>query len=199
MSILIAKEAIDFTAKAIMADNSIKDLNLKEFSKGHKVVLFFYPLDFTFVCPSELIACNNRIGNFTDKKTKLIGISIDSHFSHLAWKNTNPNKGGIGNIKFPLVSDLNKNIGNSYGVMSDSGKAFRGTIIIGEDFIIRHISINDFPIGRNIDEILRTIDAIDYHKKHGEVCPAGWEKGKEAMVESPDGVADYLSSNSDKL
>jgi len=196
---LVACEAIDFTSKAIMPDNSIEEINLKKFIAGYKAVLFFYPLDFTFVCPSEIIACNNRIGSFADKKTKLIGISVDSHFSHLAWKKTSPNKGGIGDIKFPLVSDLNKSIGNSYGVMSNGGVSFRGTIIIDENFIIRHISINDFPIGRNIDEILRIIDAIDFHKKHGEVCPAGWQDGKEGMVETQDGVADYLSSNSEKL
>jgi peroxiredoxin (alkyl hydroperoxide reductase subunit C) len=199
MNNLIGTEAIDFTSKAIMSDNSIEDLNLRKFTKGCKAVLFFYPLDFTFVCPSEIIACNNRIGNFTDKKTKLIGISVDSHFSHLAWKKTSPNKGGIGNIKFPLVSDLNKIIGNSYGVMSAGGTSFRGTIIIDENFIIRHVSINDFPLGRNVDEILRIIDAIDFNKEHGEACPAGWQKGQEGMVQTQDGVADYLASHSDKL
>lgn len=199
MTNLIGKEAVDFTAKTVMSDNSIKELNLSEYIKGSKAVLLFYPLDFTFVCPSELIACDNRLGSFTDKKTKLIGISIDSHFSHLAWKNTLPAKGGIGHIKFPLVSDINKNIGNSYGVMCDSGKSFRGTIIIDENFIVRHVAINDFPLGRNIDEILRILDAIDYHKEHGEVCPAGWQHGKEGMVETQDGVADFLASHSHKL
>jgi peroxiredoxin (alkyl hydroperoxide reductase subunit C) len=199
MNNLIGKEAIDFTSKAIMPDNSIDDLNFKKFRNGYKSVLFFYPLDFTFVCPSEIIACNNRIGSFADKKTKLIGISVDSHFSHLAWKNTALNKGGIGKINFPLVSDLNKNIGQSYGVMSDGGTSFRGTIIIDEDFIVRHVSINDFPIGRNVDEIIRIIDAIDFYKKHGEACPAGWRQGEAGMVQTQDGVADYLASHSEKL
>lgn len=198
--VAIGKKAPDFTTKAIMPDNSINsDFNLTNYAKGHKTVIFFYPLDFTFVCPSEIIAFDNRLGEFTSRKTKVIAISVDSHFSHLAWKNTPYNKGGVGNIKIPMVSDLNKSISKDYNVLNDDGVSLRGTFILDEHLIVRHMLINDLPLGRNVEETIRTIDALEYHQLNGEVCPAGWTKGSVGMEASPTGVADYLVSNADKL
>lgn len=200
MIIPIGHQVPDFLAKAIMPDNAIEaKFHLHQYIKGKKCVLFFYPLDFTFVCPSEIIALHNRIGEFTSRNTKIIGISVDSHFSHLAWKNTSVNKGGIGSIQFPLVSDLNKDIAKSYGILNDEGIAYRCSVMIDENLVIRHMSINDLPLGRNIDEILRLIDAWDHYKENGEVCPAGWTKGKPSIQTSASGIADYLTSNADKL
>lgn len=200
MNGFIGKAAPDFTAKAVMPDDSINDnFNLKEYLNGQKGIVFFYPLDFTFVCPTEIMAFNNRLGEFTARNTKLIGISVDSHFSHAAWKNTPPNKGGIGNIQFPLVSDMTKEISSAYGVLNEDTISFRGTFLIDNDFNIRHYLINDLPLGRNVDETLRIIDALDYHNAHGEVCPAGWTKGQDAMKATASGVADYLASNAETL
>lgn len=200
MNLFIGKEAPNFTAKAVMQDDSINDkFNLKEYLDGHKGIVFFYPLDFTFVCPTEIMAFNNRLGEFTARNTKLIGISVDSHFSHVAWKNTPPNKGGIGNVQFPLVSDLSKEISTMYGVLNEDTVSFRGTFLIDSDFTIRHYLINDLPLGRNVDETLRIIDALDYHNTHGEVCPAGWTKGKDAMKATKSSVADYLASHAETL
>jgi peroxiredoxin (alkyl hydroperoxide reductase subunit C) len=196
----VGKHAIDFTAKAIMPDNSIEtEFHLKTYSKGHKVVLFFYPLDFTFVCPSEIIAFNNRLGEFAQKHTKIVAVSVDSHFSHLAWKNLPHSKGGIGNIQIPMVSDLNKQIASAYNVLTDDGIALRGTFLIDETFTLRHMLVNDLPLGRNVDETLRMLDALDHHSTYGEVCPAGWNKGNDGMKPSHEGVSDYLTSNADKL
>jgi len=200
MTVFIGKQAPDFTAKAVMADDSIEaNFNLKEHLAGNKGILFFYPLDFTFVCPSEIIAFNNRLGEFTSRNAKIIGVSVDSHFSHHAWKATPVNKGGIGNIQFPLVSDLNKSISTAYNVLNDDTIAFRGTFLIDENFVIRHFLVNDLPLGRNVDETLRMIDALDYHTAHGEVCPAGWQKGDAGMSPTQKGVSDYLISNADRL
>jgi peroxiredoxin (alkyl hydroperoxide reductase subunit C) len=199
-NLFVGKAAPDFTAKAVMPDNSFEhEFSLKQYAAGQKCVLFFYPLDFTFVCPSEIIAFHNRIGEFSSRKTKVVGVSVDSHFSHLAWKNTPYNKGGIGNIQYPLISDLTKNISKSYQVLNDDGIALRGTFFIDENFILRHILINDLPLGRSVDEVIRLIDAWDHHTQYGEVCPAGWNKGQDAMSANADGVSDYLASNADKL
>lgn len=196
----IGKSAPDFVAKAIMPNNNIEnEFTLSYYSKGHKVVLFFYPLDFTFVCPSEIIAFHNRLGEFTERHTKVVGVSVDSHFSHLAWRNTPPNKGGLGQIQFPLVSDIKKEISTAYNVLHDDGIAFRGTFLIDEDFVVRHMLVNDLPIGRNVDYTLEVIDSLSHHQKHGEVCPAGWRKGEEAITASHEGIAHYLSSHADKL
>ena len=198
--IFVGKVAPDFTAKAIMPDSTIEfEFNLRHHAKGHKVVVFFYPLDFTFVCPSEIIAFNNKLHDFATKNTKVVAVSVDSHFSHLAWKNTPYDKGGIGNIQLPLVSDIKKEISQAYHVLTDDGMSLRGTFIIDEHFILRHILINDMPLGRNVEETLRTIDALDHHNEHGEVCPAGWHKGKEGMTASQKGVAEYLTSHAHKL
>lgn len=200
MQVFVGKAALDFTAKAIMPDNSIDlEFNLQKYAKGHRVIIFFYPLDFTFVCPSEIIAFNNRLGEFNDRRTKVVAISVDSEFSHLAWKNTPYNKGGVGNIQIPMVSDINKNISKAYNVLNDDGISMRGTFIIDEQFIVRHLLVNDLPIGRNVEEAIRVIDAINYHEENGEVCPAGWHKGDEGILPSHKGIADYLSSNADKL
>lgn len=196
----VAKSAPDFTAKAIMPDNSINEaFHFKNYIQGSKAVLFFYPLNFTFVCPSEIIAFNNKLGEFTSRNTKVVAVSVDSHFSHLAWKNTPYHKGGIGNIQIPMVSDLNKNISRLYHVLHDDSISLRGTYLIDEQGIIRHLLINDLPLGRNIDETIRMIDALDYHNEHGEVCPAGWVKGEDGMTPSQKGVADYLASNAENL
>ena len=200
MQVFVGKTAPNFISKAIMPDNTIEhNFNLHEYAKGSKVVLFFYPLNFSFVCPSELIAFNNRLGEFNNRKTKIVAISVDSHFSHLAWKNTPYNKGGVGNIQMPMASDLNKVASSVYNVLNSEGISLRGTFIIDENFIVRHLHVNDLPIGRNVDEIIRLVDAIIYHNENGEVCPAGWNKGAAGITPSHEGVADYLASNADKL
>ena len=199
-NMLIGQQAIDFTAKAVMPDNSIEEeFNLYSYTKDKKCILFFYPLDFTFVCPSEIIAFHNRLGEFFSRDTNVIGVSVDSHFSHFAWKSTSYNKGGIGNIQFPLVSDITKNISKSYGILVDEAVALRGTFFIDEDFVVRNMTVNDLPLGRNIEDSLRIIDAWTHFKNHGEVCPAGWKKGEQGLQATTEGVADYLSSNAEKL
>jgi peroxiredoxin (alkyl hydroperoxide reductase subunit C) len=200
MNPFIGKSAPDFEAKVVMPDNSIvAEFNLKKYLKGHKGIVFFYPLDFTFVCPSEIIAFNNRLGEFSVRNTKIVAISVDSHFSHHAWKAMPVNKGGIGNIQFPLVSDLKKEISTAYNVLNEDGISYRATFLIDEQFNIRHYLINDLPLGRNVDETIRMIDALDHHTTHGEVCPAGWKKGDQGMSPTHQGVSDYLTSNAEKL
>lgn len=200
MNKFIGHQAPDFNAKAVMPNNEIEDnFNLKQYLSGSKGILFFYPLDFTFVCPSEIIAFNNRIGEFANKNTKIIAVSIDSHFSHHAWKSTPIDKGGIGDIQLPMVADINKSISSSYDVLNEEGIAYRATFLIDEDFNIRHFLVNDLPLGRNVDETLRMIDALDHHNAHGEVCPAGWQKGDQGMNPTKQGVSDYLVSNAETL
>ncbi len=200
MSVLVGKEAPDFTAKAVMPDNSIEEnFNLKSYLKGKLGLLFFYPLDFTFVCPSEIIAFNNRIKEFKLRKTEVIGVSVDSHFTHLAWKNTPVEKGGIGNIQFPLVADLTKDIARNYDVLLGNAVALRGSFLIDAKGIVRHQVVNDLPLGRNVDEAIRMVDALQFHEENGEVCPAGWNRGDEGMNANPEGVAKYLKNNATKL
>ena len=200
MTVYIGKLAPDFTAKAVMPDDSIdNNFNLKTYLKGYKGILFFYPLDFTFVCPSEIIAFNNRLGEFNSRNTKVVAVSVDSHFSHHAWKSMSVNKGGIGNVQFPLVSDLSKEISKAYNLLSDESISFRGTFLIDDDFKVRHYLVNDLPLGRNVDETLRMVDALDYHNAHGEVCPAGWKKGDQGMSATKQGVSDYLTSHAEGL
>jgi len=199
MAVLVTKEAPDFTATALMPDGSFKsDFKLSGL-RGQKVVLFFYPLDFTFVCPSELLAFHNRIKEFQGRKTQVVGCSVDSHFTHLAWTNTPAAAGGVGKLGYPLVADLNKNIARNYDVLLNESVALRGTFLIDEQGVVRHQLVNDLPLGRNIDETLRMVDALDFHKQHGEVCPAGWTKGKQGMKPSAEGVATYLAANAAKL
>lgn len=200
MSVLVGKDAPNFTATAVMPDNSFKeDFNLLEEGKGKNIILFFYPLDFTFVCPSEIIAFNNRIKDFEDKNTLLVGCSVDSQFSHYAWKNTDVNKGGIGQVQFPLVADITKQIARDYDVLLGESVSFRGTFLIDQKGIVRHQVVNDLPLGRNVDETLRMIDALTFHESNGEVCPAGWNKGDEGMTASKDGVSHYLEKNAETL
>ncbi|HZV55002.1 MAG TPA: peroxiredoxin [Rhodocyclaceae bacterium] len=199
MAVLVGKQAPDFTATAVFGDNEIKPLNLSDY-KGKYVVLFFYPLDFTFVCPSELIAFDNRLAEFKKRNVEVIGCSIDSQFTHLAWKNTPVNNGGIGSIKYPLVADVKHDICRAYDVeFAEAGVAFRGSFLIDRDGKVRHQVVNDLPLGRNIDEMLRMIDALQFTEEHGEVCPAGWQKGKAGMDASPEGVAKYLAELAKEL
>ena len=193
---LVTKPAPDFTATAVMPDNSFKeDFTLSSF-KGKYVCLFFYPLDFTFVCPSEILAFDKKLQEFKDKNCEVIGVSVDSHFTHLAWKRTPVQEGGIGDIQYPLVADLSKKISLSYGVLlEDMGVALRGLFIIDKEGIIRHQLVNDLPLGRSVDEALRVLEALQFHEKHGEVCPANWRPGEEAMKPTPEGVAEYLKKH----
>jgi peroxiredoxin (alkyl hydroperoxide reductase subunit C) len=200
MSVLVGKPAPDFTATAVMADNSFdENFSLSRFRGKSYVVLFFYPLDFTFVCPSELIAFNNRIDKFKERNVEVIGCSVDSHFSHLAWRNTPVEKGGIGQVKYPIVADITKSIARDYDVLVNEAVALRGSFLIDKDGIVRHQVVNDLPLGRNIDEMLRMVDALQYFEKHGEVCPAGWSEGRKAMKATAEGVAEYLASQSKDL
>ena len=195
MSTLVTRQAPDFTATAVMGDNSFKeDFKLSDY-QGKYVILFFYPLDFTFVCPSEIIAFDNSLAKFQEKNCEVIGVSIDSQFTHWAWKNTPVNDGGIGNIKYPLVADLDKKISRQYGVLLDMGVALRGTFLIDKEGVVRHAVINDLPLGRSIDEALRMVDALEFHESHGDVCPANWKEGEEAMTPTAEGVADYLAKH----
>ena len=192
---LVSTEAPEFTATAVMPDNSFKkDFSLADY-RGKYVVLFFYPLDFTFVCPSEIIAFNKQLEAFKSRKVEVIGVSTDSHFSHWAWKNTPVENGGIGDIQFPLVADFQKIISQDYGVLLEGGMALRGTFVIDKDGIIQSSVINNLGLGRNIDEALRTVDALQHLEEHGEVCPANWSKGDDAMKPTAEGVAKYLSDH----
>ncbi len=199
MSVLVTQQAPDFTATAVLADGEIvEDFQLSKF-KGKKIVLFFYPLDFTFVCPSEILAHHHRVAAFAERGVQLVGVSIDSRYTHNAWRNTATNDGGIGSIDFPLVSDMDHAIMEAYGVVHPDGIALRASFLIDENFDVRHQVVNDLPLGRNVDEMLRMVDALDFHTSHGEVCPAGWNKGDEGMKDTPAGVAEYLSKNVDNL
>lgn len=197
---LVTHKAPDFTATAVLADDSIaEDFNLYENLGSNGAVVFFYPLDFTFVCPSELIAFDHRLGDFSKRGISVIGISVDSEHTHLAWRNTEVSKGGIGQIGYPLVADLTKSIGSAYDVLLEDGITLRGSFLIDRDGTVRHQVVNDLPLGRNIDEMLRMVDTMLFTNEHGEVCPAGWQQGDEGMKDTPSGVADYLTRNADKL
>ena len=200
MSVLVGKQAPGFTATAVMADGSIKpDFKLADYS-GKYVVLFFYPLDFTFVCPTELIAFSKRIKEFEDRDVQVLGCSIDSQFTHIAWRNTAVDEGGIGAVAYPLVADVKHEICRAYDVeFEDAGVAYRGSFLIGKDGKVHHQVVNDLPLGRNVDEMLRMIDALQFTEKYGEVCPAGWSKGEEGMKPDAAGVASYLKNKADSL
>lgn len=200
MAVLVGKDAPNFIATAVMPDNSFDDaFNLKDYCKGKNCILFFYPLDFTFVCPSEIIAFNNRLNEFKTRNTEVVAVSVDSHFSHLAWKQTEVNKGGIGNVQFPMVADITKSISRDYDVLLGDAVAFRGTFLIDKEGKVRHQIVNDLPLGRNIDEAIRMVDALAFHEEHGEVCPAGWERGGDGMKPDAGGVASYLEKNAANL
>jgi peroxiredoxin (alkyl hydroperoxide reductase subunit C) len=191
---LVTKEAPDFTAEAVLADNDFGQIKLSDL-RGKYVVLFFYPLDFTFVCPSEIIAFDKALDEFKKRSTEIVGVSVDSKFTHLAWKKTPRDKGGLGDIRFPLVADLNKQISRDYGVLFNEEVALRGLFLIDRDGIVRHATINDLPLGRNVDEVLRMVDALQYFEAHGEVCPANWKPGQDAMKPTAEGVAEYLAKH----
>ncbi|MDD5241526.1 MAG: peroxiredoxin [Sulfuricella sp.] len=200
MAVLVGNAAPDFTAAAVMGDNNIEaSFNLKTHIKGKYAVIFFYPLDFTFVCPSELIAFDHRLKDFQERNTEVIGISIDSHYTHLAWKNTPVNNGGIGKVAYPLVADIKHEICKAYDVEAAGGVAYRGSFLIDQNGIVRHQVVNDLPLGRDIDEMLRMVDALQFTEQHGEVCPAGWSKGKSGMKADTKGVADYLAKHAGEL
>lgn len=189
---LVTREAPDFTAQAVMPDNSFKELKIGDY-RGQHVILFFWPLDFTFVCPSEIIAFDDRLDEFKERGCQVIGASTDSHYTHLAWKNTPLNKGGIGNVRFPLVADMARSISNDYGILFNDSIALRGLFLIDRDGIVRHELVNDLPLGRSVDEAIRMLDALQFFEEHGEVCPANWKRGEKAMKPTAEGVAEYLA------
>lgn len=200
MSVLVGRKAPDFTAAAVMGDGSIKeDFKLTDFA-GKPVVLFFWPLDFTFVCPSEIIAHDKRRAAFEERGVQLVGVSIDSQFTHFAWRSTPVDKGGIGEVGFPMVADVNHDIARAYGIEHpEDGVALRASFLIGKDGLVMHQVVNNLPLGRNADEMLRMVDALQFHEEHGEVCPAGWQKGEAGMKADTQGVADYLSKHAEAL
>ncbi|KTC94556.1 peroxiredoxin [Legionella erythra] len=201
MSVLVGRKAPDFTVPAVLGNGEITDkFNLHDTIKGRYGLVFFYPLDFTFVCPSELIALDHRMNEFKERGVEVIAVSIDSQFTHNAYRNTAVKDGGIGAVKFTMAADIAHTICQSYGVEHPvAGVAFRGAFVIDKNGVVRSQIVNDLPIGRNVDEILRIIDAVQFFEEHGEVCPAGWQKGKAGMKASPKGVAEYLASHSDSL
>lgn len=201
MGVLVGRPVPDFTAAAVLGNGEIVDnFNLKTAIEGKPAVIFFYPLDFTFVCPSELIAFNARLDEFKKRGVEVIGVSIDSQFTHNAWRNTDVKAGGIGAVGYPLVADVSHEICQAFDVEHPVAKvAFRGSFLIDKAGVVRHQVVNDLPLGRNIDEMLRMVDALQFHEEHGEVCPAGWQQGKAGMDASPEGVAKYLSENAEQL
>jgi len=200
MSVLVGKPAPDFTVPAVLASGEIVDqFTFSEAIKGKKAVIFFYPLDFTFVCPSELLAFDHRIEEFKKRNVEVIGVSIDSHYTHNAWRNTPVDQGGIGPVRYTLAADMTHDIAKAYDVESPGGMAYRGSFLIDEDGLVRHQVVNDLPLGRNIDEMLRMVAALAFHQEHGEVCPAGWKEGDKGMKDTPEGVAAYLKENASKL
>ncbi|MBI6549008.1 peroxiredoxin C [Xenorhabdus lircayensis] len=199
--VLVTRQAPDFTAAAVLGNGEIvNDFNLKKHLNGRAAVIFFWPMDFTFVCPSELIAFDHRYEEFQKRGVEVIGISFDSEFVHNAWRKTPISEGGIGEVKYPMVADIKRDIMKSYGIEHpEAGVALRGSFLIDKSGVVRHQVVNDLPLGRNIDEMVRMVDALQFHEEHGEVCPAQWAKGQEGMGASPEGVAKYLTKNADKL
>jgi peroxiredoxin (alkyl hydroperoxide reductase subunit C) len=193
MAAFVTQPAPDFKATALVNGQFVETFTLSQFA-GKKVVLFFYPLDFTFVCPTEILAFSDAIEEFKARNTQVIGVSVDSHFSHFAWANLDRKEGGIKGVSFPLVSDLNKTIAADYGVLLAGGVALRGLFIVNEKGILKHITVNDNSLGRNVEEVLRVLDAVDFSEKHGEVCPANWKKGEKAMKATSDGLKAYVAS-----
>ena len=201
MSVLVGKQAPDFTVPAVLADGEIVgDFSFSDATKGKYAVLFFYPLDFTFVCPSELIALDHRMEEFKKRGVEVVTVSIDSHFTHNAWRNTAINDGGIGQVNYTMAADIDHQICKDYDVEAAApAVAYRGSFLIDMNGMVRHQVVNDLPLGRNIDDMLRMVDALQFHEEHGEVCPAGWNKGDSGMNADPAGVAEYLTNNADKL
>lgn len=196
---IVTKKAYDFKATTVMPNNEVKEMNLSDMKGENGIVLFFWPKDFTFVCPTEIIAFDNKYQEFISKGYNLVGCSVDNEYAHIAWKNTPVDKGGIGMVKFPIVSDIRKDISRNYDVLFDEAVSLRGSFLIDNNMIVRHAVINDLPLGRNIDEMIRMVDALEFNKKYGEVCPANWNKNKKGMKASPEGASDYLKNNSSDL
>ena len=200
MSVLVGKQAPDFTVPAVLGNGEIVDsFNLSSAIKGKYGLVFFYPLDFTFVCPSELIALDNRMADFKARNVEVIAVSIDSHFTHNAWRNTPVNDGGIGQVRYTMAADIKQEIMKAYDVQSADGVAFRGAFLIDDKGVVRSQIVNDLPLGRNMEELIRLVDALQFHEEHGEVCPANWKKGDKGMTASPAGVAAYLTENAAAL
>ncbi|MBP9943358.1 MAG: peroxiredoxin [Desulfomicrobium sp.] len=199
MSILVTKQAPDFTAPAVNPCGCIEDFTLSSL-RGKYVVLFFWPLDFTFVCPTEIIAHDRRLQEFRDRGVEVVGVSIDSQFTHFAWRSTPVDQGGIGPVGFSMVADVKHEIAKAYGIEHpEAGVALRASFLIDRDGVVQHQVVNNLPLGRNVDEMLRLVDALQFTEKYGEVCPAGWQKGDTGMKPDAGGVADYLSKNAEKL
>ncbi|VFP86811.1 Alkyl hydroperoxide reductase C [Candidatus Erwinia haradaeae] len=199
--VLVTHPAPDFTASAVLGDgNIIEKFNFIEYINGKISVLFFWPMDFTFVCPSELIAFDRRYLEFQKRGVEIIGVSSDSQFVHKAWRKTPINHGGVGDIQYVMVADIKREIQKAWGIEHPQvGVALRASFLIDQTGIVRHQVVNDLPLGRNIDEMLRMVDALQFHEQHGEVCPAQWQKGKDGIIASPAGVSQYLSKNIDQL
>ena len=201
MSILVGRKAPAFTAPAVLGDGAIvEEFDFAQATRDNYAVLFFYPLDFTFVCPSELIAFDHRLDDFKARDAQVIGVSVDSHYTHNAWRNTPIENGGIGAVRYPLVADLTHAICKAYDVEAPGGDvALRGSFLIDREGVVRHQIVNDLPLGRDIDDMLRMLDALQFHEIHGEVCPAGWRKGSAGMSDTPEGVAHYLREHAEAL
>ena len=207
MSVLVGKKAPNFTTQAVLASGEVvEDFDFAKTIEGKYGVLFFYPMDFTFVCPSEIIAFANRAEKLKALNCEVVAVSIDSHHTHFAWRSTPVNEGGIGTVPFPLAADMTREISQAYGILADStdsyyplGVSMRATFVIDQNGIVRHQVVNDEPLGRNIDDVVRIVEAIQFFEEHGQVCPAGWNKGEEGMVNTPSGVAAYLAENAEKL
>jgi len=192
MSVLVTKEAPDFKAQAVMPDGSFQDVSLSEY-RGKYVLLFFYPLDFTFVCPTEIIAFSEAVGQFEAAGVQVLGCSVDSHYTHLAWRNTPRTQGGLGEIQYPLIADLDKKIAEAYGVLLPDGVALRGLFLIDKEGVVRHQLVNDLPLGRSVEEALRLVQALQFFEQNGEVCPANWHQGAATMKPDPKGSQEYFS------
>jgi len=199
MSVLVAQKAPDFTAPAVMPSGVIEDHFTLSSLRGQYVVLFFWPLDFTFVCPTEILAHDHRMGLFKERNVQVVGISIDSQFTHFAWRNTSIQEGGIGPVQFPMVADITHAITRAYGIEHPDGVAMRASFLIDRNGVVQHQVVNNRPLGRNVDEMLRMVDALQYYEENGEVCPAGWQKGDSGIAATAEGVADYLSQHGEKL
>ncbi len=199
MSVLVTQKAPKFEAPAVMPDGTmVEDFRLSDL-RGKYVLLFFWPLDFTFVCPTEIIAHNKRMDQFKERNVEVVGVSIDSQFTHFAWRNTSIDDGGIGPVKYPMVADIKHEITRAYGVEHPDGVALRASFLIDKEGIVQHQVVNNLPLGRNVDEMIRVVDALQFSEEYGEVCPAGWNKGESGMTPSAEGVADYLSKHSEEL
>ena len=193
MAVLVQKQAPDFTAQAVMPDGSFKEVKLSDY-RGKHVLLFFYPLDFTFVCPTEIIAFSDRCSEFEQLGVQILGASVDSQFSHLAWRNKARSEGGIGQIKYPLIADLSKKIAQDYDVLLEGGVALRGLFLIDAEGTVRHQVVNDLPLGRSIDEALRVVRALQFFEEHGEVCPADWQEGARTIKANPEDSKEFFSA-----